>query len=86
MLRRWQGLLGGSDSEKPKVPRGLYMHGGVGTGKTMLMDLFAESALPEFQASHVLSHSHVVRVKRSAIPVHAIKCNWTGRRRKQMLQ
>lgn len=52
MLRRWQGLLGGSDSEKPKVPRGLYMHGGVGTGKTMLMDLFAESALPEFQASH----------------------------------
>ena len=27
------------------------MYGGVGTGKTMLMDLFAESAPSEFQAS-----------------------------------
>lgn len=43
--------MGGAESEGPKVPRGLYMYGGVGTGKTMLMDLFAESAPPEFQAS-----------------------------------
>ena len=51
LLCRWQGLLKGSESERPKAPRGLYMYGGVGTGKTMLMDLFAESAPPEFQAS-----------------------------------
>ena len=49
MLRRWQELLG-SPEEKPKAPRGIYMWGGVGTGKTMLMDLLAESAPPEFQA------------------------------------
>ena len=45
---RWQELLGGH-AEKPKVPQGLYIYGGVGTGKTMLMDLLAESAPPEFQ-------------------------------------
>ncbi len=36
------GAAGGS-------PRGLYMHGGVGVGKTMLMDLLASSAPQEFQ-------------------------------------
>ena len=45
---RWQELLGGL-AEKPKLPKGLYIYGGVGTGKTMLMDLLAESAPPEFQ-------------------------------------
>ena len=50
---RWQELLGGQ-VEKPKVPKGLYIHGGVGTGKTMLMDLLAESAPPEFQVCSVL--------------------------------
>ncbi len=29
--------------------KGLYMYGGVGVGKTMLMDLFVEAAPPEFQ-------------------------------------
>ncbi len=50
---RWEGLgqiLQRDEAEqRPKMPRGLYMHGGVGTGKTMLMDLMAESAPTHFQ-------------------------------------
>jgi predicted ATPase len=43
----------GSDDAKPasrrKAPQGLYMYGGVGTGKTMLMDLLVTAAPPEFK-------------------------------------
>jgi cell division protein ZapE len=35
-----QGLLGRLFSDKEEPPRGLYVHGEVGRGKTMLMDLF----------------------------------------------
>jgi predicted ATPase len=31
------------------APRGLYMHGGVGCGKTMLMDVLAAAAPPHFK-------------------------------------
>jgi AFG1-like ATPase len=41
----------GSDDAKPasqrKAPQGLYMFGGVGVGKTMLMDLLVTAAPPE---------------------------------------
>jgi cell division protein ZapE len=43
---RKQGLLGRLFADKDAAPRGLYVHGEVGRGKTMLMDLF-------FQASPV---------------------------------
>jgi cell division protein ZapE len=38
------GLFGRLLGRKSKVPRGLYMWGGVGRGKSMLMDLFYECA------------------------------------------
>lgn len=48
------GSSGQSDSSSGgggagSAPRGLYMHGGVGVGKTMLMDLLASSAPSEFK-------------------------------------
>ncbi|KAI1007432.1 hypothetical protein K3495_g795 [Podosphaera aphanis] len=39
------------------VPRGLYLYGGVGSGKTMLMDLFYET-LPASVASKTRIHFH----------------------------
>src|SRR5436309_1726938 len=44
---RKQGLLGRLFADNDEAPRGLYLHGEVGRGKTMLMDLF-------FQHSPVL--------------------------------
>ena len=41
--RGWFGL-GRKASEAPQGPRGLYLHGGVGRGKSMLMDLFFDGA------------------------------------------
>ncbi len=38
----WRGLFRRRRNEPP--PQGLYLHGGVGRGKTMLMDLFFETA------------------------------------------
>lgn len=64
VLFRWEGLgqmLRQEEPQKAPMPKGLYMHGGVGTGKTMLMDLMVESAPSEFQvltASIPLSYPH----------------------------
>jgi hypothetical protein len=46
---------GGSSSSWPHL-QGLYMYGGVGVGKTMLMDLFVETAPKEFQVRMVVCH------------------------------
>jgi cell division protein ZapE len=38
-----KGLLGGLFSKPPEPPKGVYLWGGVGRGKSMLMDLFYEN-------------------------------------------
>lgn len=46
-LKSWKvpkgGLFGGLFSSKQPAPRGIYIHGKVGRGKTMLMDLFHDT-------------------------------------------
>jgi len=43
LLSRLSGLLTREESRSVEMPRGVYLHGAVGRGKTMLMDLFAET-------------------------------------------
>ena len=51
---RKQGLLGRLFGDKENgPPRGLYVHGDVGRGKTMLMDLFFQACSVEIGRAHV---------------------------------
>lgn len=75
----WTSWFGGSEpvnkeatrnnNNTPSLPRGCYLHGGVGCGKTMLMNLFydsisAQHGMPEWEAvkQQVHFHSFMLRV------------------------
>src|ERR1700730_13121736 len=74
---RKQGLLGRLFTDKNGAPRGLYVHGEVGRGKTMLMDLFFQESpvehkrrahFPEFMADvHERIHGYRQNVARGEI-------------------
>ncbi|WCE29285.1 cell division protein ZapE [Vibrio sp. SCSIO 43137] len=59
-LSRLQKLLGKKE-QQPQLPRGIYMWGGVGRGKTYLMDTFCES-LPAERVMRVHFHRFMLRV------------------------
>ena len=64
----WKARLGLGGRKQPP-PKGLYMWGGVGRGKTMLMDLFFEHC-PVEAKKHVHFHSFMQEVHRR---IHAFR-------------
>ena len=72
-LREKQGrtVHGGSDDAeaelppppiRPAPPRGLFIHGGVGRGKTFCMDLFAAAVAGDLRAENTNKATHIRRV------------------------
>ncbi len=59
-LSRWQKLLG-KKVPLPDLPKGIYMWGGVGRGKTYLMDIFCDS-LADHRVIRVHFHRFMLRV------------------------
>jgi cell division protein ZapE len=65
LVRRWFGALGGKSTAQPV--RGLYLWGGVGRGKTWMMDLFFQSLpFPERRRRHFHRFMHDVHAELKA--------------------
>ncbi|KAI7840820.1 hypothetical protein COHA_005466 [Chlorella ohadii] len=65
----FSGLFGGGSSREESTAaaaapavQGLYMYGGVGVGKTMLMDLLVKEAPPYFQLERTHFHDFMIEV------------------------
>lgn len=43
-IQRWKGGRSGLFRRRRETPRGLYLYGGVGTGKSLMMDMFFDAA------------------------------------------
>ncbi len=62
LVRRWFGALGGKSAPEPV--RGIYLWGGVGRGKTWMMDLFYQSLpFPERRRKHFHRFMHDVHAE-----------------------
>ena len=76
--KSWLGSIfaGGSQKKRsteipPNLPKGLYMYGDVGSGKTMLMDLFYETLPPNIKSkTRIHFHNFMQDVHKR---LHAIK-------------
>src|SRR5258708_40222189 len=76
LRRGWRSRLGLAAPISEAPPRGLYLWGPVGRGKSMLMDLFFSSAPVErklrvlFHAFMLDVHSRFERERSARIPAH----------------
>jgi cell division protein ZapE len=62
LVRRWFGVLGGKTAAQPV--RGIYLWGGVGRGKTWMMDLFFQSLpFPERRRRHFHRFMHDIHAE-----------------------
>ena len=62
LVRRWFGAIGGKSAPEPV--RGIYLWGGVGRGKTWMMDLFYQSLpFPERRRRHFHRFMHDVHAE-----------------------
>ncbi len=59
--KAWQARLGLARREQQAAPQGLYLYGSVGTGKSMLMDIFFDTA-PVVRKRRVHFHSFMAEV------------------------
>jgi cell division protein ZapE len=69
-FRRLRWLMPRSSGESAQTPRGLYLWGGVGRGKTLLMDLFYAS-LRDAERTHFYHFMRDVHAELSSIKQHA---------------